>query len=402
MATGGVEFTSTSEQLSQGVADLTRSLGGIARQQKSRITQYTYNGEKRNGRRSWRVQVKLPVGVCPFLLPRKVERFVPPTKYPPARIIRSVVPDGDPVEQVCIKVENDDGLYVTRDYIVTHNTIWLINTFQRLAMVNPDAKVLFVSLEQTADEWFERACRIYRFYFPEAGNEDAVDFWKSRIMIVDQNAVKEQELEQSIENFIANMGGKPDVVAVDYLGYWARGFRGESYERTSAAIMSLKRIAKDYRVRIIAPHQVGRSGKSGEELASDMARDSGVVEETADFVLGLWRPDNRAGNTNQPNDWLINIDLLKSRHGNGGLRLTYKLAPYSLALIPKDLHPPLGDMGKYVYTNQHVFQDRINAEIEWNAENKEDLTNSFETVIERHREKVVKQKVLMSKVGLHE
>jgi KaiC/GvpD/RAD55 family RecA-like ATPase len=284
----------------------------------------------------------------------------------------------------------------------TGKTIWLINTFQRLAMVNPDAKILFVSLEQTADEWFERACRIYRFYNPEAGNEDAVDYWKDRIMIVDRNSVKEVELEETIDNYVTNFGCKPDVIGVDYLGYWARGFRGEAYERTTAAIMSLKRIAKDYRVRIIAPHQVGRSGRSGEELASDMARDSGSVEETADFVMGLWRPDNKAGNAQQPNDWIVNVDLLKSRHGNGGVRLVYRLAPYSLALVPFDLAAPACDIGKDVYKNQYLYHERIASEIEWNEDNKTDLSNSFDGVIERHREKVLKHKQLVSKVGLYE
>lgn len=123
MDSGGAEFSSTSEALVLAVADLARSLGGVARNITSRVTTYTYRGERRTGRRSWRVNVKLPADTCPFLLPRKAEAWVPPSKYPPARIIRSVEADGPPVEQACIRVANPDGLYVTRHHIVTHNTV---------------------------------------------------------------------------------------------------------------------------------------------------------------------------------------------------------------------------------------------------------------------------------------
>lgn len=123
MSSGGVEFCSTSENLVLSVAELVRSLGGVARNITSRITQYPHGGEKKNGRRSWRVNIKTSPGMNPFLLPRKADAWVPPTKYLPARVVRSVEADGPDVEQVCIKIANDDGLYVTRDYIVTHNTI---------------------------------------------------------------------------------------------------------------------------------------------------------------------------------------------------------------------------------------------------------------------------------------
>lgn len=123
MVDGGAEFSSTAESLVLAVAELVRSLGGVARNITDRVTSYTHNGEKLQGRRSWRVNIKMPADACPFLLPRKAERWRPPTKYPPARVIRSIEPDGPDVEQVCIRVANPDGLYVTRDHIVTHNTV---------------------------------------------------------------------------------------------------------------------------------------------------------------------------------------------------------------------------------------------------------------------------------------
>ena len=65
--------------------------------------------------------MKLPTGVAPFRLARKLAKHVPPTKYPVARLLASISEDGEE-DSVCIKVEAEDGLYLTRNYIVTHNT----------------------------------------------------------------------------------------------------------------------------------------------------------------------------------------------------------------------------------------------------------------------------------------
>jgi superfamily II DNA or RNA helicase len=134
MRNGGAEFASASKALVEAVAELTRSLGGIARNITSRTPTYTYRGERKQGRTSWRVNVKLPADMCPFRLPRKTATWVAPTKYDPAKIVASVEPDGPDVEQVCIKVANPDGLYVTRGYIVTHNTIMFSSLAQRMGV----------------------------------------------------------------------------------------------------------------------------------------------------------------------------------------------------------------------------------------------------------------------------
>lgn len=122
MPDGGAEFCSTSQRLIQFVCEAVRSLGGVARGLRRAKAAYMYKGKKRIGKPAWRVNVKLPAGVEPFRLPRKAERYTSPTKYPPARIIRRIVDEQVSEPQVCIKVEAPDGLYVSRDYIVTHNT----------------------------------------------------------------------------------------------------------------------------------------------------------------------------------------------------------------------------------------------------------------------------------------
>lgn len=213
-------------------------------------------------------------------------------------------------------------------------TILTLNLFHRIALSSPEAKILFVSLEQTRSEWFDRARKIYRFYNPEARDEAVLDFFRERFMLVDKNRIREEELVSCLEQYEFEMGQKPDLVAVDYLGYWARGYEGKPYEKTSTAIMAMKAIAKEHRVAFLAPHQVSRVAHFGEEIEADASRDSGVVEETADFVMTLWSPDNQKGKKQNEKFGRVNLKIVKSRHGGVGTEVHLQFAPNSLAMIP--------------------------------------------------------------------
>lgn len=158
----------------------------------------------------------------------------------------------------------------------TGKSLMLFNLMQLIRMVpgQEDRKMLLLSLEQTRGEWWDRARRIHRFYNIHSDEAEARRWWMHNAMLVDRNRLSEAQFRQIIEDFAYQMGRVPDLMTVDYLGYWARSFRGEAYERTSQAIMALKAIAKEYRIPMIVPHQVSRVGRDGEEFSADAARDS--------------------------------------------------------------------------------------------------------------------------------
>lgn len=116
----GTEFSTSSERLCDDVIEIVNSLGGIARKKK-RIPKYTYKGENRIGRTSFRVNIKLPIGMNPFKLKRKYELYNSPKKYKVGRYIKDIRFEGSG-EAVCISVDSTDKLYVTEHAIVTHNT----------------------------------------------------------------------------------------------------------------------------------------------------------------------------------------------------------------------------------------------------------------------------------------
>ena len=107
------EFCSTSRQLADGVAFLVRSLGGVTRVRRKKIKGY---------RDAFRVNVS-PPNMNPFRLPRKADQYTFKTTYEPTRRIVGIEECGtEPC--TCIKVDSDEGLYVTNDFIVTHNTVY--------------------------------------------------------------------------------------------------------------------------------------------------------------------------------------------------------------------------------------------------------------------------------------
>jgi KaiC/GvpD/RAD55 family RecA-like ATPase len=201
--------------------------------------------------------------------------------------------------------------------------------------------VLTLSLEQTRAELAERLERIGKLHNPTV-KRDIFNGWYSSSKINDENKIPPNEVPILIEEFIDEVGVPPKVLMVDYLGYWSRAFPKKSkYEQVSEAIMELKRIAKENEVTVIAPHQVSRVGRTGERLELDFARDSGVVEETSDFVISLFKPGAKFDTEEDfdDRDWRqradTRLEVLKSRHGGVGATVLMYWAPYSLALIER-------------------------------------------------------------------
>lgn len=214
-------------------------------------------------------------------------------------------------------------------------TISMLNFFHRMKREQDDRKFLFISLEQTSNEWFERARRIHRFYEPSAKVDETLAFWEHNFMMVDKNRVTEEDLIKCIEQYQYEMGSL-DLLAIDYLGYFANGFKGDKYAQVSAAIMACKAIGKEYRIPVYTPVQVSRMTDAGDEPELGAARDSGVIEETADFAFALWAIDQKKGTDAGERTGEVALKILKSRHGGVGTKVNMLFTPKTLAMIPEN------------------------------------------------------------------
>jgi len=132
----GTEYCTVSKRLALDVQELVETLGGIARFKIKKNPKYTYKGEKKNGRTAYRLNVKLPIGMVPFRLQRKLDKYHIPSKYKVARYIKDIRYEKDG-EAVCISVSAPDGLYVTDHCIVTHNTVVSLAWLDKLPVGPP-------------------------------------------------------------------------------------------------------------------------------------------------------------------------------------------------------------------------------------------------------------------------
>lgn len=117
-----VEFSTTSEQLRDDVIYLVQSLGGICRIRVKHPFYYNKKTrEKVHCRVCYNIGIKLPKAICPFKLSRKKER-INEKALSPSRYISNIEYVGED-ECQCIYVNSKDHLYLTNDFIVTHNTL---------------------------------------------------------------------------------------------------------------------------------------------------------------------------------------------------------------------------------------------------------------------------------------
>lgn len=116
-------YSTSSEQLARDVQRLVWSLGGIA-SISSRIPHYTYKGKRMEGKRAYRVWIRYRKPSDLFRLKRKRELTKDNGQYVSNLMLKitSIEPIGMKEAQ-CIMVDHPEHLYVTSDYIVTHNTI---------------------------------------------------------------------------------------------------------------------------------------------------------------------------------------------------------------------------------------------------------------------------------------
>lgn len=119
---GNISFCSSSKKLAEQVQYLVRSLGGLA---KISIRQpfYTYKDKKIEAREAYQLNIRVKNPNNFFLLPRKKNKTPTHNQYSDdlKSRIKSVDYVGKKVTQ-CITIDHPEQLYVTDDFIVTHNS----------------------------------------------------------------------------------------------------------------------------------------------------------------------------------------------------------------------------------------------------------------------------------------
>lgn len=270
-------------------------------------------------------------------LPRKRDRV--PEKR---RNLRRYITSCEPVESVpvrCIQVDNHDHMYLAGESMVpTHNTMVALQAATNLAVTG---HVYFASLEMGGRELWSR---IMSNFANVTG--DAVT--RRRRPTSDEQArmtAAANHLRQlpihfddranlSIGDFVATtrlLHRQHGLTAafIDYIGLInaAPGDRRARWELIGEYTRSLKNLAKDLQIPILAIAQLGRQAEQspGGELQLSHLRESGNIEQDANVVLLLSCPHE-----NGVTDWTrADIHVAKNREGRTGHVLLEREGDYS-------------------------------------------------------------------------
>jgi hypothetical protein len=125
---GSVGYSTSSKALAEDIIWLARSLGCKATLQPTVKKPFFpgADGKKKQGRDNYRVTINMPWN--PFTLEHRKVAFKPSEARYTKRWVESIEYEGKG-DANCLTVENEDGLYLTKDFLVTHNscyTSWLI------------------------------------------------------------------------------------------------------------------------------------------------------------------------------------------------------------------------------------------------------------------------------------
>jgi phosphate starvation-inducible protein PhoH and related proteins len=121
-----VQYSTVSPRLRDDVVWLVRSLGGTAyvrtRPAEGRKPDLAQGRPVPYRHDAYVLDIRMPQGLSPFRMKRKKAAYNTSGGGRPMRFIDRIEPAGE-AETVCISVAAEDSLYVTEDFVVTHNTL---------------------------------------------------------------------------------------------------------------------------------------------------------------------------------------------------------------------------------------------------------------------------------------
>lgn len=234
-------------------------------------------------------------------------------------------------------------------------TVVLIDLIRRISLRDP---VLLISLELTAVQISNRLISsVLDYELPIKGPEDLRRIDKEKIKFITdylevmQLSVCETTfdsmfaLKSYCEKMVKEKGIR--VIAIDYLQMLSSNrYRHNRELEVSYISRTLKKLAKDLNVCVIVTSQLSRSvemrGGDKRPQLSDL-RESGAIEQDADKVIFVYRPDyygittDEDGNSTQG---LLELQMVKNRTGKID-RFYFHVTFPSLKIEPmRDINTP--------------------------------------------------------------
>ena len=318
-----LQFSSSSKVLTDDVISLVRSIGGVAKYRLKTSVHYVKDGVRISARDAHICSMAFD-GMGQVIKSERVLKNLGVRKKSAQPIVQSIGYLRDDFAQ-CIKVSHQESLYITDGYVVTHNTALLLN------MANA-AKVPagIVSAEQGNEQIGKRmlsiegSCDAQKIRtatldddFTNKLSMAARRLVNKKIWINDQPAINIVQLCRQVREWVHRYGAQ--IAYVDYI----QKIRGSSprmnpKESTAEVVSTLKNLAKELQIPIVALAQVNREVDKRPDARPHMGdlSNAGEIEMEADLVIMLYRDE--VYNSESPDKGIAELLIEKNRHGPTG------------------------------------------------------------------------------------
>lgn len=336
---GCVQIATSSPGLAQDIRMLVWSLGGKC----------SHRIKKSKGLPAHVLALNLGPNQVPVWLPRKVHRLKGGRGSQQWLTIKSIAPEGAREECTCIEVSHPSELYVTDNYVVTHNTTWAMNIAEHVAVSLKKVVAIF-SFEMQPGELGDRLMSSVGSIAASkvrSGALDEVD-WASATETIKRlrsaqiliSRPKRARVEHVIAQIRRQHARTPlALVVIDYLQLMDAP--GDNRAQAIGDITrALKLAASDLGIPIILLSQLNRDLERRPDkrpVPADL-RDSGAIEQDADVVIFIYRdevyhPDSKDRGTAE-------LIVALQRNGPPGMvRAQYHPERFKFSNLPEHWQP---------------------------------------------------------------
>lgn len=254
----GIEFTTTSSQLIEDFMFIVKSLGGTGR---VRPRKSRKKGKKHI---EYNVRIRFFSDVKPFRLDRKAAKLRPRRTFIPRAIVGAKKIGTK--EMTCISVAAADGLFVAEDFIVTHNTQFILQATVDASRKYPEvvlnyqgelspeeianivaANVLAKDRNTLTQEDYVRAAKVLgslRYYIG-----------------ADPNLTTANPVLDLIEEAVIRFG--VTILVIDHIHFICRNSSNEIQEQANA-MQRIKNMARKYGLKVIVVAQPRKADQKNE------------------------------------------------------------------------------------------------------------------------------------------
>ena len=303
---GSIRLSTASRRLASDVALLVRSLGGWCSITEKQPHFVNTASIRVPGLPAYVCHISHPDPKSLMSLAGKQNR-APQQRVRQKRLTVTSIEPGRRADCQCISVSHPEHLYVTDDYIVTHNTALAINIAEHVAL-HEGLPVAVFSMEMGASQLAVRIVgsigRIDQTHLRTGALTDeewprlteAIEKLRTISLHIDETAgLTVSELRANARR-LARQCGKLGLIVVDYLQLMSVSTSMSDENRATAVgeiSRGLKMLAKELQCPVIALSQLSRGVESRTDkrpMMSDL-RESGAIEQDADIIMFIYRDE---------------------------------------------------------------------------------------------------------------